>query len=202
MLQVFTYFLLLVSVVLAQDPDPLPGLLYPRESPSRERKDLSGIWNFRPSPQQDQDVGFREKWYTQPLDKVDLKLQNRRRYVIHFLTLRNFGWKLFLLQQTGDVIPMPVPSSFNDITQNTSLRDYLGWVWYDTEFFVPERWRNSSFLRTSLYFGSAHYNAMVVRHNFIYYRDRSTFLVFIIFFTSLVVERHQRRQPFHWAFAF
>ena len=58
---------------------------------------------------------------------------------------------------------MPVPSSFNDITQDPEVRDYLGWVWYDTEFFVPALWRNVTNRRVFLYFGSAHYEANVVR---------------------------------------
>ena len=43
--------------------------------------------------------------------------------------------------QTGPVIPMPVPSSYNDVTQDKLLRDFTGWVWYDREFFVPLSWK-------------------------------------------------------------
>ena len=39
---------------------------------------------------------------------------------------------------------MPVPSSYNDITQDAALRDHLGWVWYDREFFVREKCINFS----------------------------------------------------------
>ena len=35
---------------------------------------------------------------------------------------------------------MPVPSSYNDITQDRSLRDLLGLVWYERDFFVPLHW--------------------------------------------------------------
>jgi hypothetical protein len=42
-------------------------------------------------------------------------------------------------------IPMPVPSSFNDITQNDTLRLYMGWVWYETQFWVPKSWLSPSF---------------------------------------------------------
>ncbi|CAG2119496.1 unnamed protein product, partial [Medioppia subpectinata] len=59
---------------------------------------------------------------------------------------------------TGEVIPMPVPSSFNDITQNRFIRDYAGWVWYDRDFFVPSRWQHRSL---TLRFGSAHYESIV-----------------------------------------
>lgn len=56
---------------------------------------------------------------------------------------------------------MAVPSSFNDITQNVSLRDYIGWVWYDREFWVPTSWTDGK-TRVMLRFESAHYNSIVV----------------------------------------
>jgi beta-glucuronidase len=66
------------------------ALLYPQDSETRETKSLDGAWNFRLSPRLDPEVGFREKWFERSL--------------------------------TGgcgeeEVIPMPVPSSYNDITQ-------------------------------------------------------------------------------------
>ena len=63
--------------------------------------------------------------------------------------------------QSGDTILMPVPSSYNDVTQDASLRDHIGWVWYDKEFFVAEDWtaaNNYVFVR----FGSACYHTIVV----------------------------------------
>lgn len=63
--------------------------------------------------------------------------------------------------QTGDVIPMPVPSSYNDITQDRDLRDFIGWVWYDKEVYIPKAW-NSDDTRVVLRFESAHYNTIVV----------------------------------------
>ena len=37
------------------------------------------------------------------------------------------------------VIPMPVPASYNDITQDRELREYVGDVWYFTKFNIsPE----------------------------------------------------------------
>ena len=61
--------------------------------------------------------------------------------------------------QAGDVIDMPVPSSFNDITQDISIRDYIGWVWYDREVWTPASWAG---LNMVLRFESAHYNAIAV----------------------------------------
>jgi hypothetical protein len=43
----------------------------------------------------DPDQGFREEWYKEPLERV------------------------------GDTIEMPVPSSFNDITTDASLRNVM-----------------------------------------------------------------------------
>ena len=37
-------------------------------------------------------------------------------------------------------------------------RDYVGWAWYDTEFFVDPGWLDS---RVMLRFGSVHYTAIV-----------------------------------------
>lgn len=49
------------------------GILYPRESESREVKSLDGMWNFRlslPDPL----VGFKDRWYMKDLSKVRLIL--------------------------------------------------------------------------------------------------------------------------------
>ena len=54
---------------------------------------------------------------------------------------------------------MPVPSSFNDITVETGLRDYVGWVWYDRQFFAPISLPTDK--RYRIRFGSAHYAAVV-----------------------------------------
>lgn len=108
--------------------------LYPRESETREVKLLDGVWNFRASSDSDPQEGFVKKWFQQPLSL------------------------------TGPVIPMPVPSSFNDITQSKALRDFVGWVWYDVEFFSPARWdqhRDVGRLRVFLRFGGVHYEARV-----------------------------------------
>lgn len=106
------------------------GILYPRESETRERKLLDGTWNFRIVPFLDQDIGFREEWYKKPL------------------------------RSTGPTIPMPVPSSYNDVTQNRTIRDHIGWVWYDREFYAPSRWSGNN-QRVYVHFGSAHYAARV-----------------------------------------
>ncbi|KAK2719947.1 beta-glucuronidase-like isoform X2 [Artemia franciscana] len=106
------------------------GILYPQQSESRELFSLDGVWTFAISPKFDQDIGFKNQWYRKELKKVS-------KYVI----------------------PMPVPSSYNDITQNATIRDYVGWVWYERTFFVPARWRGEQ--RVFLRFGSANYETVV-----------------------------------------
>ncbi|XP_003706264.2 beta-glucuronidase isoform X1 [Megachile rotundata] len=93
-------------------PSPLPGMLYPRESESREVKSLDGMWDFIISPSDDTLRGYKEAWFSDELSKV------------------------------GKVIKMPVPSSYNDITTSRELRDHVGAVWYQRTFFVPSSWRD------------------------------------------------------------
>lgn len=59
---------------------------------------------------------------------------------------------------TGNYERMPVPSSFNDITERREVRDFSGWVWYDRKFFVPATWKEGVNL---LRFGSVNYLASV-----------------------------------------
>ncbi|XP_075219989.1 beta-glucuronidase-like isoform X1 [Lycorma delicatula] len=64
------------------------------------------------------------------------------------------------LALSGEVIPMPVPSSYNDITVSRDIRDHVGVVWYDRTFYVPDSWRQQGY-RVWLRFGSVHYFAQV-----------------------------------------
>lgn len=112
-----------VTACLAQS-----GILYPRETETREVKSLDGIWRFRQSNQSSQ--GFKEMWFSSKLSK------------------------------SGETIPMPVPSSYNDITEDKSLREHVGVVWYERTFFVPISWKEDK-LRVWLRFGSVHYLAHV-----------------------------------------
>ncbi|XP_073521046.1 beta-glucuronidase isoform X1 [Phyllobates terribilis] len=108
------------------------GMLYPRETPTRELKELGGIWSFRADASPDRDEGFRLQWYKQ--------------------------W----LRETGPVLDMPVPASYNDITQDIGLRNFIGWVWYDKEVWVPRRWlEDLASNRIVLRVGSAHYFSIV-----------------------------------------
>ncbi|XP_075051123.1 beta-glucuronidase [Mixophyes fleayi] len=108
------------------------GMLYPRETPTRELKELNGIWSFRADKSPGRDEGFQKQWYKSPL------------------------------RETGPVIDMPVPASYNDITQDITLRDYIGWVWYEKEIWLPSRWmEDQASSRIVLRVGSAHYFSIV-----------------------------------------
>ncbi|XP_018102417.1 beta-glucuronidase isoform X2 [Xenopus laevis] len=66
------------------------------------------------------------------------------------------------MTQTGPVIDMPVPASYNDITQDISLRDFIGWVWYEKEIWLPSRWEEkTASSRVMLRVGSAHYFSVI-----------------------------------------
>ena len=47
---------------------------------------------------------------------------------------------------------MPVPASYNDLTQDASLREHVGLVWYECTAFVPLHWMTR---RVVLFVGSA-----------------------------------------------
>ncbi|MFH1762541.1 MAG: sugar-binding domain-containing protein, partial [bacterium] len=98
-------------------------MLYPRESETREVKDLSGVWRFKVDRKEQ---GFTKKWYAKPL--------------------------------SGDVIPMPVPASYNDITQDADIRDHIGFVWYEKSFYVPSDWNGK---KVAARVGSATHRAVM-----------------------------------------
>lgn len=79
------------------------------------------------------------------------------------------SWVIALFQytlstlQSGPVMDMPVPASFNDITQDRRLREYVGWIWYEKEVLPPTRWLlGEPETRVVLRIGSAHYYSIVV----------------------------------------
>lgn len=70
------YFITIICLIYitaigsTQGLTPADGMLYPRQSETREILSLDGIWNFISSPNNDLLVGFREKWYKTQLKKV------------------------------------------------------------------------------------------------------------------------------------
>jgi beta-glucuronidase len=96
-------------------------MLYPRESETREVKDLGGVWRFRIDKGTE---GLTQKWHEGlPLDHI----------------------------------PMPVPASYNDITEDAAIRDHVGWAWYERGFFVPSSWNGQAVV---LRFGSVTHSAL------------------------------------------
>lgn len=126
------------------------ALLYPRESETREIKSLDGIWNFVKTNQTTPNEGTLAKWYLNDLSKVFFCFFFQFVYLLQKFCA--FSGKLH------KTIPMPVPSSYNDITED--LADYVGTVWYDRKFFVSTAWSNNT--RVWIRFGSVHYEAQVV----------------------------------------
>ena len=59
---VLTFLLIFVSVT--------NGMLYPRESESRQIQELDGMWNFRADTSPSRNVGMVEKWFEKQLAKV------------------------------------------------------------------------------------------------------------------------------------
>lgn len=53
---------------------------------------------------------------------------------------------------------MPVPSSYNDLTQDQHLREHVGIVWYERTTFLPLHWMTQ---RVVLFVGSANHHAVV-----------------------------------------
>uniref|UniRef100_A0AAY4ENX1 Beta-glucuronidase n=1 Tax=Denticeps clupeoides TaxID=299321 RepID=A0AAY4ENX1_9TELE len=118
----------LLCVCCVRDAAPL---LFPRDSATREVKELNGLWSFRADFSPGRNAGFQQAWFSGPLEK------------------------------TGPVIDMPVPASYNDVTQDARLRDFIGWVWYDRQAWVPAHWLRDEGSRVVLRVGSAHYYSVV-----------------------------------------
>ncbi|XP_070140538.1 beta-glucuronidase isoform X3 [Drosophila kikkawai] len=76
----------LALILVNKEVPQTRGMLYPRESETREVRSLDGIWNFVRSDQANPTQGVRDEWYTKDLS------------------------------QSRPTIPMPVPASYNDIT--------------------------------------------------------------------------------------
>lgn len=130
------------SVIINTVHASLDPCLYPHESETREVKSLDGIWNFVRGSELDPDQGVRDGWFAD--DLKSLSAPGRRSSV----------------DISPTILRMPVPSSYNDITTDRALRDHVGTVWYDRQFFVPPSWFAGG-KQVWLRFGSVHYAATV-----------------------------------------
>lgn len=99
-------------MLVSGDEKTTEGLLYPRESETREVRSLDGIWSFAKSDTNKPSEGLREKWFLKDL------------------------------HESTSIINMPVPSSYNDIVEDEKIRDHVGTVWYERKFFVPKSWQS------------------------------------------------------------
>ncbi|MDY5589711.1 MAG: beta-glucuronidase [Arcanobacterium sp.] len=70
------------------------------------------------------------------------------------------GWFTAPLTQAAgaSVMPMPVPSSFNDVAVDPSVRNHVGYVWYQRRVSVPHGLGDDHLI---LHFGSATHAALV-----------------------------------------
>lgn len=65
-------FLYLCFLALLRSGCPLDtGMLFPRETPSREVKELNGLWKFRADMSPNRKQGFEDAWYKSQLEEVN-----------------------------------------------------------------------------------------------------------------------------------
>ncbi|KAH9511727.1 hypothetical protein DERF_010166 [Dermatophagoides farinae] len=107
--------------------------LYPWPTETRQTMSLDGVWTFRITDYSynNELYGFQHDWFNKSLDLIDDHYER-----------------------------MPVPSSFNDITENRDIRDFVGWSWYDRKFFLPIDFHSNK-MDVILRFGSVNYKAVV-----------------------------------------
>lgn len=67
---------------------------------------------------------------------------------------RKNGWKDGL----GDATLMAVPASYNDIFTDKDIREHVGDVWYEYDFYIPAEWKD---FNVDIRFGSATHRAIV-----------------------------------------
>lgn len=81
----------------------------------------------------------------------------------------------FKTENDKEFILMPVPSSYNDITQDEKIRDYVGKVYYKRKFYVPKTWKGKNvFIRV----GAATHSSEVFVNDFKVIEHKGGFLPF------------------------
>jgi beta-glucuronidase len=90
------------------------------------------------------------------------------------------GWFEEKLRHT---IIMPVPSSYNDITTDETIRDHIGEVWYERDFIVPLSWSGR---RIVIRVGSATHHAVLWINGREVVRHKGGFLPFEADITDIV----------------
>lgn len=64
--------LAIAMLIFSSEEFQTRGLLYPRESETRDVKSLDGMWQFAKSKVTDPAEGYRRKWMSNDLSKVCL----------------------------------------------------------------------------------------------------------------------------------
>ena len=91
-----------------------------------------------------------------------------------------------------EVVPMAVPSSFNDLMTETEDREHVGYVWYETNFAIPEGWSGK---RIVLRFGSAAHHAVCWLNGQEIIRHKGGFLPFESDITELIEQGDGAKEP-------
>ncbi|MGL5244252.1 MAG: sugar-binding domain-containing protein, partial [Sarcina sp.] len=84
----------------------------------------------------------------------------------------NEGW---FKNKLEDTMTMAVPSSYNDLKEDETIRDHVGYVWYEREFVIQKSLLNE---RVVLRFGSATHHAKVYVNGKLAVEHRGGFLPF------------------------
>ena len=137
---------------------PLQGLLFPRDSPSRSSKSLDGVWNFKLSPKLDQDAGFRESWFNEPLSHLGLQIILKKKFKWSFLhrwcswdaCSSQLQWHHYKQHHQVNMLKLLISANPLFTLYNKIWRDYVGWAWYDTQFYVFQGWQDSRVMLRSV----------------------------------------------------
>lgn len=81
---------------------------------------------------------------------------------------------------------MAVPASFNDLVTEEKDKEHVGYVWYETEFSIPESWKGK---RVVLRFGSATHHAVCWLDGQEILRHKGGFLPFETEITDYIGQR-------------
>uniref|UniRef100_A0A914YZZ6 Glycosyl hydrolases family 2 sugar binding domain-containing protein n=1 Tax=Panagrolaimus superbus TaxID=310955 RepID=A0A914YZZ6_9BILA len=104
------------------------GSLYAQKNEIRHFDSLDGLWTFVREPFDSNGIGIQNQWYRKDLS----------------------GFK--------NATVMPVPCAYNEISAEKGLREHLGWVWYQTNFYQSKYDHN---LLNILKFESIQYYARI-----------------------------------------
>lgn len=90
------------------------------------------------------------------------------------------GW---FKESLKDTISMSVPASYNDVVTDESIREHIGFVWYETETVIPNSWDGR---RMVIRIGSATHHGVVFIDGVEVVRHKGGYLPFEADITNLV----------------